>query len=338
MKRSPLTIVVAALLAAIFGLMLFVFQVRQSEVAVVTLFDKMETDCARTNPGPHFQWPWPIERVYKLDQRVQGLDEDKLEQLTLPDQNVIMLETYVGWRISDPAKFFPNFEKGSIAIAVTNLQGIVRSSKDEVASRHKFSDFLSADQSQMKLTNIENEILDVARQKVANGNYGIEIKFVQIKSIELPSAVSDSVFDNMKAERSKLVAEIKYDAQAQSNKITSEADSQASRLLADADARALEIRGQGLEAMVHSLQVMSNNPDFAKFLMDLQVLKDLSKDKSTWILDSSSRGLGLLQNVKPPATNAPEQGVSLQIGTVHIDSMQLQGAKPSGALTNAPGN
>ena len=117
MKRSPLTIVVAPLLIAIFGLMLFVFQVRQSEVAVVTLFDKMESDGVRTNPGPHLQWPWPIERVYKLDQRVHSLDleaEDKLEPVTLPDQNIILLLTYVGWRISDPAKFFPKFENGSI--------------------------------------------------------------------------------------------------------------------------------------------------------------------------------------------------------------------------------
>ena len=159
MKRSPLTIIVALLLMAIFGLMLFVFQVRQSEVAVITLFDKMESDAVRTNPGPHLQWPWPIEQVYKLDQRVHSLDleaEDKLEPVTLPDQNIIMLLTYVGWRISDPAKFFPKFENGSILVAETNLQGIVRSAKLEVAGRHNFSDFLSADQSQMKFTQIEN--------------------------------------------------------------------------------------------------------------------------------------------------------------------------------------
>jgi membrane protease subunit HflC len=305
MKRSPLTIVVAILLAAIFGLMLFVFQVRQSEVAVVTMFDKMETDCTRTNPGPHLQWPWPIERVYKLDQRVQSL-EDKLEQITLPDQNIIMLLTYVGWRISDPAQFFPKFENGSITAAETNLQGLVRSAKLEVASRHKFSDFLSADQTQTKFTNIENEILESVRQKAGQGNYGIEIKFVQIKSIELPASVSESVFYRMKQERSKLVSAIQADAQAQSTTIKSEADSQASTLLAEADAQAMKIRGDGQKAMVNSLQVMSRNPEFAKFLMDLEVIKELSKDKTTWIFDRSSTGFGLLQGAKPSgATNSP---------------------------------
>jgi membrane protease subunit HflC len=301
MKRSPLTIVVAVVLAGIFGLMLFVFQVRQSEVAVVTFFDKMETDGVRTNPGPHLQWPWPIERVYKLDQRVQSL-EDKLEPITLPDQNIVMLLTYVGWRISDPAKFFPKFENGSINAAETNLQGIVRSAKLEVAGRHTFSDFLSADQTQMKFTQIENEILDSVRQKVALGNYGIEIKFVQIKSIELPSSVSEKVFARMTEERKKLVSAIQADAQAQSTKIKAEADSQASTLLAEADAQAMKIRGEGVQETIHSLQVMNEDPGFAKFLMDLDVMQDLSKDKTTWIFDPSSTGFGLLRGTTQPAT------------------------------------
>jgi membrane protease subunit HflC len=309
MKRSPLTLLVAFLLIAIFGLMLFVFQVRQSEVAVVTLFDRMETDNARTNPGPHLQWPRPIERVYKLDQRVHSLDmeaEDKLEPVTLPDQNIILLLTYTGWRISDPAKFFQNFENGSMIQAKTNLQGIVRSAKLEVASRHVFSDFLSADPSQMKFTQIEKEILDRVRARADAGKYGIEIKFVQIKSIELPASVSQTVFDRMKAERNKLADAIKADADRRSIEIRSDADSAASKLLSEADARAKDIRGEGQQAMVESLRVMAQNPEFAKFLMNLDMLEELSKDKTTWILDHNTTGLELLQ-AKPPAavTNAP---------------------------------
>ena len=306
MKRSPLTIVIALLLIAIFGLMLFVFQVRQSEVAVVTLWEKMEMDNTRTNPGPHLQWPWPIERIYKLDQRVHSL-EDKLEPVQLPDQNLIMLVTYVGWRISDPAKFFPKFESGSVARAEEQLEGIVRSAKLEVAARHNFSDFLSADQSQIKFSQIENEILESARGKVASGNYGIEIRFIQIKNIELPEAVSQTVFDRMKQERNKLVSAIKSDADSRSSMMHSEADSAASTLLAEADAKAKEIRGEGQLAMVQSLRVMDQNPAFAKFLVDLDMLEELSKDKTTWILDHNTSGLELLQAAKPAGTgtNAP---------------------------------
>ena len=40
MKRNLLTVIVGAVLVLIFVLLLFVFQVRQSEVAVVTTFGK----------------------------------------------------------------------------------------------------------------------------------------------------------------------------------------------------------------------------------------------------------------------------------------------------------
>jgi membrane protease subunit HflC len=230
-----------------------------------------------------------------------------LEPVTLPDQNIILLLTYVGWRISDPAKFFPKFQDGSIPAAERQLRDIVRSAKLEVAAKHVFSDFLSADERQMKLAQIENEMLDNARQKLSVGDNGIEIRFVQIKNIELPASVSQVVFDRMRAERAKLVASISSSATEQSIRIKSDADNQASKLLAEADALAKDIRGEGQLAMVQSLQVMDQNPSFAKFLMDLDMMEELSKSQTTWIFDHNTTGLELLQSVKPgaAATTAP---------------------------------
>jgi membrane protease subunit HflC len=299
MKRSPLTITIAFLLIIIFGLMLFVFQVRQSEVAVVTLFGKSEKNRVKTEPGPYLQWPWPIEKVYKLDQRVHSL-EDKLEPLTLPDQNIILLLTYIGWRIDDPYKFFPKFRDGSVTEAESTLENIVRSAKLEVAGKHDFSDFLSADAAQMKFPQIEQEILDKTREKVLAGGYGIEIKFVQIKNIELPASDTQSVFNRMKSERGKVIAKISGDAERQSIEITAQADSEAAKLLAEADARSKEIQGEGEAEMVKSLQVLRQNPAFASFIMNLDMLKELSKDKTTWILDHTTPGLELLQSAKAP--------------------------------------
>ena len=48
MKRSPLTLAVAFVLIIVFGLLLFTYQVRKSEVAVVTLFGKI----VREKPEP----------------------------------------------------------------------------------------------------------------------------------------------------------------------------------------------------------------------------------------------------------------------------------------------
>src|SRR5271157_3300542 len=109
MKRNPLTLLVAFILIVIFGLLLFIYQVRKSEAAVVTRFGKI--DRVKTEPGPGLRWPWPIEDVYKLDQRIQNF-EGKYEQFKLPDQNIILLSVYVGYRIEDPKAFFPKFARG----------------------------------------------------------------------------------------------------------------------------------------------------------------------------------------------------------------------------------
>ena len=85
MKRNVMTIVIGAVLIVIFALLLFVFQVRQSEVAVVTTFGKPTRNL--TEPGAYFKWPWPVEKVYKFDQRVQNF-EDRFSQISRPTTTI----------------------------------------------------------------------------------------------------------------------------------------------------------------------------------------------------------------------------------------------------------
>ena len=98
-------------------------------------------------------------------------------------------------------------------------------------------------------------------KKSPPGNYGIEIKFVQIKSIELPVHRLPGRLRPHESGAHQAGQRHHADAQARSIEIRSEADSQASKLLAEADAQAKEIRGQGQQAMIQSLQVMSQNPE-----------------------------------------------------------------------------
>jgi len=304
MKRSPLTIAVAAVLIVVFGLLLFVYQVRKSEVAVVTFFGKI--DRVKTDPGPGFRWPAPIEKVYKLDQRIQNF-EGKYEQIKLPDQNIIMLGVYVGWSINDPKQFFPKFADGSVAEAERTLDGLVRNAKNEVAGVHPFSDFISTDEKQMKFGQIEHEILEKVQQELATNHYGMEVKFVQIKQIGLPESVTQNVFDRMTSERQTYISKITASGEEEATKIKSAADSSAAKLLADADAQAFRIRGEGEAQMIKSLQVLQQNPALATFNMKITALEQLLKERSTLILDQSTSPLDLLQTgaVEKTSTNAP---------------------------------
>src|SRR5581483_11940035 len=129
MKRNLITIFISALLVIVFVLLLFVFQVRQSEVAVVTPFGKPVA--TYTNAGAYFKWPWPIQKVYKFDQRIQNFEDRFSENLTA-DQINLITSVYVGWKISNGERFLLTIRNGSVADAQIKLEGILRSAKNAV--------------------------------------------------------------------------------------------------------------------------------------------------------------------------------------------------------------
>jgi len=296
MKRTPLTLAVAFILIVIFGMMLFFYQVRKSEVAVVTFFGKVVN--VQTNAGLGLRLPWPIERITKLDQRIQNFD-DKFEQIKLSDQNILMLSVYVGYKISEPDVFFRKWANGSLAPAQDALQDLVRSCKNEVAGQHNFPDFISTDQRQMKFAKIEQEILQEVQRRVNTLQYGVEIKFIQIKKIGLPDSVTKNVFDRMTKERQFYIDTIQSDGDREATQIKSEADKKANALLSDADGQALKIRGEGEAQMVKSLEVFQQNPDLAAFNMQIMALEEFLKKKTTLVLDGSTSPLQWLKMSEP---------------------------------------
>src|SRR5580698_970184 len=162
MNRTRLSLFIGLLLIIVFGLWLFVFQVRQSEVAVVTTFGKATRPI--TEPGPHLRLPWPIPRVWKFDQRVQNF-EDPLTQGLTRDSFTLLTSVYVGWKIDDPKAFFPKFSGSPdpIAEAQEALKRLLGNAKSAVVGKHLLSDFVSATDGGTNFLAIENQILGVVQ-------------------------------------------------------------------------------------------------------------------------------------------------------------------------------
>jgi membrane protease subunit HflC len=300
MKRKPLTIAVAVALLIIFGLMLFVYQVRLSQVAVITFFGKVVH--VKTDPGPGLRLPYPIEQVFVLDQRIQNF-QDNFEEIKLHDQNIIFVSLYLGYKISEPDVFFQNFLNGSISEAEGKLNDLVRSAKSEVIGRHDFSDFVSTDPQQMKFAAIETEILAEVQKQLQDKHYGVDIKFLQIQKVGLPASVTQNVFDRMKSERQTYISKIQSEGELEATKITSTADSTAAKLLYDADAQAFTIRGQGEAQMMKSLEVLQQNPDLATFNLQITAMEQFLRKKTTLVLDLSTTPLQWLRMDQPAQTN-----------------------------------
>lgn len=296
MKRSPLIITVVVLALLIFGSLLFFFQVRQTEVAIITTFGK-PTSKPYSEPGLYFRLPPPIQNCYKLDKRIQNFDGKFEETLTSDGFNLLVM-TYVGWRISDASAFFPKFPGGSIAEAEKTLESVVRSAKNEVVGQHPFSDFISTDESKLKFAEVESEILAKVQQRVAANNYGLEVKFLAIKKLGLPESVTQNVFDRMQSERQVLISKIQFEGEAEASNIRSKAESESAKILANAEAEATRIRGEGDAAAAKSYAVFQQNPDLANLILKLNALELTLKDKATLILDQNTPPFDLLQSTR----------------------------------------
>jgi modulator of FtsH protease HflC len=296
MKRNPLNLVVGAVLLLLFGLLLFVFQVRQSQVAVVTTFGKPTR--AIVTPGAKLKWPWPIQKVHKLDQRIQSL-EWKFEETQTADKLTLVLEVYVGWSISEPDVFFPKFASGAMGEAEKALESLVRSVKNEVVGQHPFSHFISADEQELRFAQIEQEMFAKVRAQVRTNQYGLDVAFLGIKRLGLPESVTKTVFARMESERQVLVSEIQAKGEAEASRIRADTERESAALLSKAEAEATRIRGEGEAKAAESFAVFSQNTNLASLLFRLRTLEQMLKDKSTLILDPATPGLDLLRQEPP---------------------------------------
>jgi membrane protease subunit HflC len=301
MKRNLITLLTAAVLVVIFVLLLFTFQVRQSQVAVVTTFGRT---VGVYPPGLHLRWPWPIQQVYKFDQRIQTFTDKFGEGLLTKDNITLLTSVYVGWEISDATNFLYSFQNGSIEAAQSQLQSIVTSAKMAVVGNHPLSDFVNADPRQLKFDEIQNEIEKTVQSELQTNNYGIQLEFLGIAKLGLPESVTTAVFARMTTERQVLISQAKNYGQAEAIKIRANADRQANETLANAESQAKQIEGQGVAEAAKTLPIFQENPELAVFLLKIQAVKDSLNKNTIMILDQYRPPFDLFNGAW---TNTPSQ-------------------------------
>jgi membrane protease subunit HflC len=296
MKRNPLTLVIGLLLIIVFGLLLFVFQVRTSEVAVVTTFGNPTRPI--TEAGAHLKWPWPIQRVWKFDRRVQNFEDKITEGLTRDSFN-LLTSVYIGWRITEPTAFFPKFAGTAepIGEAERQLERLLGNAKTAVVGKHPLSDFVSATDNGTNFVAIEHEILDVIKSQVRTNNWGLDIEFLGLKKVQLPESVTQSVFDRMQSERKVLADKSQFEGEEEAQKIRSDAERKAAELIYNAEGQATQIRGKAEAEAAKSLSVFQQNPELANFIFRLNALEISLKDRSVLIFDEHTPPFDLFRGV-----------------------------------------
>ncbi len=176
---------------------------------------------------------------------------------------------------------------------------MIRGAKNAVVGKHPFADFVSSDRSKIKFPEIEQEILKSIQPPALN-TYGIDIKFVGIKKLGLPESVTQKVFDRMIAERQQEIEKLRSQGESEAAIIRSTADVERDAIRTRAEALATAIKGQADAQSAQSYAVFEQDPSFAILLRELRALEEVTKDRTTLILDERTRPFNLMTR---PFTN-----------------------------------
>jgi len=292
MKKNHITLTIGVILVIIFGFMLLTFQVRHTEVAIRTTFGKAVENGGKAdiNSGFHFRWPWPINEVYKFDNRIQS-SEWTFEETATTDAKPILIKTFTTWKINDALEFYKSFS-GDLNSADEKLKEVVRSSQNSVISNYTFDQIVNTNSDLLKLDEIEQEMK--AKASSGTADFGIEIKMVGIKRLGLPPIVTTQVFERMKAERQARIKETEASGEREAKMLIADADLKANEILAKAKAQAKVLRGEAEAASAKFFKEFEKNPELANFLFNLNAMEGSLKENSTLILDPNTPPFNLL--------------------------------------------
>ena len=278
-KHWP-TWVLGLLVAVILLFAVFSFQLNQTEVAVVTTFGR---PAQVSEPGLHFRWPYPFQRIYRFDKRIRCFagGAGKLEETTTSDGHNLLVGIYVNYSISDAEKFFKTLE--NITQGEEKLNALMRGYKNAAIGEYLFKQIINTDPKEMKLKEIQNKI----KQNLAaeTKGYGLDIIDVGISTINVPKSISEKVADRMIAERKVQSDAYISEGNARAKQIRTEADTSKTIQLADAEAKARTIRAEGDAEAAKYYAIFSQNPQLAEFLLKLDSLRKIMKGRTTLVTD-----------------------------------------------------
>ena len=225
-------IIIPVIILAILGYF-SVFTVKEYEQAIVFEFRKIKR--SDFEPGLHFKMPF-INNVQKFEKRLLNLDLEPQRFLTSEKKDVIV-DYYVKWRIIDVVKFY-TATRGDVTYANGLLgQRISRAIRDEFGAR-TVQEVVAGERSQ---------ILEVVKKSTSNlpDELGIYVEDVRTKRIDLPSEVSNSVYERMRAERNRVAKDFRARGFEAAERIEANADREREVILANAYRDSEIIRGEG---------------------------------------------------------------------------------------------
>ncbi|MAX49319.1 MAG: HflC protein [Gammaproteobacteria bacterium] len=286
MNKSTYSVLFGAL---IFGLLInSVFIVNEKEKAIVFQFgEAVRTDI---DVGFHFKLPI-IQDVKKYDSRIQTLDEEPDRILTV-ESKYLLVDSFIKYRIVDVLTFY-KANNGSFN-SLNSLLG----QRSEFVLKNNFGkrtvqEVVSGERDELMsimLSSLNDSVVDL----------GVEIIDFRVKRIDLPSNLSNSVYERMRTERNRLAEELRSEGKEIAREIRAIADKDKVVILAEAYKQAEQLRGEGdAEAAGIYAESFSQDPEFYEFTRSMKAYVETFENKSdVMLIDTDSEFFKYLNDKK----------------------------------------
>jgi membrane protease subunit HflC len=286
--RYFIVIVVAVIIVAL--LMDSVYTVHQTERAILLRFGAVSE--ADVSPGLHFKLPI-AESINKADGRVLTLDSSQETYFTL-EKKPLIVDSFGKWRIKDVLRYYEatRFEE---TIGERILQERINEGLRNEISRRDMHEVVSGERDQL-MDNLTAQLNRVMEQAA-----GIEVVDVRVKRIDLPSEVSEAVYERMNSERQIEARQYRATGRELALGIRADAERQTVVIEAQAYRQAQQIRGDG-DAASASIYAgaFNKDPDFYQFYRSINAYTNVFKDKSDLlVLDPKSEFFKYLDRELP---------------------------------------
>ncbi|MGR7922318.1 protease modulator HflC [Zobellella denitrificans] len=247
-----------------------VFVVGEGERGIVLQFGKVKREQGSDlptvyQPGLHFKVPM-IDQVRKLDARVQTLD-DQVDRFVTSEKKDLIIDSYVKWRIDNFAQYYLATGGGNRLQAENLLRRRINNSlRSEIGSR-TIRDIVSGER---------GDVMESALRGLleSSSELGIKVLDVRIKQINLPTEVSNSIYQRMRAERTAVAREHRSEGREQAEIIKAEADRRVTVMIAEAQRNSRTLRGEGdAQAARIYAEAYSADPEFFSFIRSLEAYR-----------------------------------------------------------------
>ncbi|UDG79513.1 protease modulator HflC [Candidatus Steffania adelgidicola] len=312
------------------------FVVQEGQRGIVLRFGKVLRDnhdaALIYPPGLHMKIPF-LETVKKLDARIQTM-ENQADRFVTMEKKDLIVDSYIKWLISDFSRYYLATGGGDVSQAEVllkrkfsdrlrsefgrlDVKEIVTDSRNRLMTdvRAALNHGTSGEGEEIQEIPVDNATASaVARvERDTNGvgmtinpnsmeTLGIKVVDVRIKQINLPTEVSDAIYQRMRAEREAVARHHRSQGQEEAEKLRATADYKVICTLAEAERQALIIRGEAdAETAKLYANTFSEDPDFYAFIRSLHAYEhSFNGNNDLMVLSGESDFFRFMKSPKDP--------------------------------------